>query len=153
MRRKDKEIKNKNEIEDILSNNCICRIAFSYNKIPYIVPMNYGYKENKIYLHSAREGKKIDILKRNNNVCFEITDSIEIIKSKNACDFSTKFRSIIGLGKIRIISNQENKKEALNVIMYHHTKRKDWVFPDNMIEKVNIMEIEINSISGKKSFI
>jgi len=66
LRRKEKEITNRNEIEEILTHNTICRIALSDNNIPYLIPMNYGYKENKIFLHSAGTGKKIEIIYQTN---------------------------------------------------------------------------------------
>ena len=62
MRRKDKEIKDKKEIESIIKRAKVCRIALSDNNMPYIIPVNYGYKNNCIYIHSASEGKKIDII-------------------------------------------------------------------------------------------
>jgi len=151
MRRKEREITDLKEIEEIITNNIICRIAFSDGKMPYIVAMNYGYQKNKIFLHSAKEGKKNKIIKDNNQVCFEITDSIEIIKSENACDFETKYRSVIGFGEIKIINDMERKKEALQVIMYQHTKNKEWNFSEEMISKINVLKIEIKSLSGKKS--
>ena len=70
MRRKDKEIIDKELIEEILERNRICRIGFVDGERPYIIPMNYGYKDNNLYVHSALEGKKIDILNINNNVTF-----------------------------------------------------------------------------------
>ena len=60
MRRKDKEIKDQQEIESILGKADVCRLAFSDNDIPYIVPVNYGYRDHCLYFHSAKEGKKID---------------------------------------------------------------------------------------------
>lgn len=151
MRKKDKEITSQKEIEEIICSNKICRIALSDDNTPYIIPMNYGYKKNKIFLHTGRTGKKIDLIKKNNRVCFEITDSVEIKQAERACDFSTKYRSVIGFGKIKIVDEPDKKKEALKTIMERHTKKSDWLFPDKIIEKTMILEIEIDSVSGKKS--
>jgi len=114
MRKKDKEIKDPREIEEIISANKICRIALCDKDTPYIVPMNFGYKENKIFFHTARKGKKIDIIKKNKKVCFEITDSIEILRAEKACNFSTKYRSVIGFGSIKIANNPDEKKSSSN---------------------------------------
>lgn len=153
MRKKDKEITSQKEIEEIISSNKICRIALSDENTPYIIPMNYGYKENKIFLHTGRTGKKIDIIKKNNKVCFEITDSVEIKQAKKACDFNTKYRSVIGFGRIKITNEPDKKKKALSTIMKQHTNRSDWLFPDEIVEKTMILEIEIDSVTGKKSVI
>jgi nitroimidazol reductase NimA-like FMN-containing flavoprotein (pyridoxamine 5'-phosphate oxidase superfamily) len=151
MRKKDKEITDPKEIENIISTNKICRIALCDNDTPYIVPMNFGYKGNKILLHTGKAGKKIDIIKKNNKVCFEITDSIEIIQAENACDFSTKYRCVIGFGTIKIVNDLDRKKEALQIIMKQHTNKNDWQFPDAIVSKTMIFEINIESLTGKKN--
>lgn len=151
MRRNDKQITNRNTINQIIENNTICRIAFSENNIPYIVPMNYGYKDNSLYLHSAQEGKKINALKKNNQICFEITDSIEIVQSENPCDFVTKYRSVIGFGKILPVSDYDKKINALKIIMKHHTNKGSWNFNKTMVDTLLILKIEIESLTGKKS--
>jgi nitroimidazol reductase NimA-like FMN-containing flavoprotein (pyridoxamine 5'-phosphate oxidase superfamily) len=151
VRRQDKQISDPQEIEEVLSNNKICRVAFSNQNIPYIVPMNYGYHENKLLLHSGQKGKKIEMIEQNNQVCFEISDSIEIIHSEEACHFGTKYRSVIGFGSIRVLRDFHRKKEALQIIMKQHTGKAEWQFTEDTISKAHILEIEIDSITGKKS--
>lgn len=151
MRRKEKEITIHTEIADILMSNTICRIALSDDDAPYIVPMNYGYRDNTLYLHSAREGRKIDIIRKNNRVCFEISDSIEPVKSEIACKFSTRYRSVIGFGEIFHIDGKKEKNAALQIIMEQHTGSRDWDFDPAMLEKIAVLEIRISSLTGKKS--
>ena len=81
MRRKEKEIIDQNIIEEILTNSFICRVAFFDEEYPYIVPMNYGYRDNTLYFHCGLQGRKIDLIKRNNKVGFEIEHKHEIIKN------------------------------------------------------------------------
>ncbi len=81
MRRKDKEITDQSVIQEILLNNTICRLSLSDGEMPYVIPMNYGYKDGCFYFHSAHEGRKLNLLKKNNKVCIEVTDSIEIVTS------------------------------------------------------------------------
>jgi nitroimidazol reductase NimA-like FMN-containing flavoprotein (pyridoxamine 5'-phosphate oxidase superfamily) len=63
MRKKDKEIKDKELMESILKRAIICRMGLSENNVPYIVPLNFGYKNNFLYFHSAKEGRKIDMIR------------------------------------------------------------------------------------------
>ena len=151
MLRKDKEITDRAIIDDILKSNIICRIALSDNNLPYIIPMDYGYDNGKIYLHTSGKGKKIDIIKKNNNVCFEISDSIELIKDEIACKFDTKYRSVIGIGKIHIVNSGEEKIIGLKAIMYQHTGKREWEFPEFDISRVTVLRIDIKSLSAKKS--
>lgn len=151
MRRTDRQITDSGLIHDILHNNTVCRIAFSENNIPYIVPMNYGYTNNTIYVHSAKEGRKIDIIKTNNRICIEITDSIEIIPSETACHYSTQYRSVIGFGNIISIEDRIKKNNALTIIMKQHTGKTHWIFNDIYIDNIIVYEILLESVSGKIS--
>jgi nitroimidazol reductase NimA-like FMN-containing flavoprotein (pyridoxamine 5'-phosphate oxidase superfamily) len=79
MRIKDKEVTDIRIIEQIIMNNSICRIGLCNNNQPYVVPMNFGYKNNCLYIHSTKQGKKIDILKDNPNICFEVEEDKEFV--------------------------------------------------------------------------
>jgi nitroimidazol reductase NimA-like FMN-containing flavoprotein (pyridoxamine 5'-phosphate oxidase superfamily) len=151
MRRKEKEITDKQTIEQILSKSQVCRIAMIDNGKPYIVPLNYGYQNNSLYIHSAPIGKKIDILKQNNNVCFEIEYSSEVIKSELSCEWSTKYRSLIGYGTIDIITDFEQKKKGLDIIMAHYGKPDNNIYKEKQVEFIVILKLNIDQITGKQS--
>jgi nitroimidazol reductase NimA-like FMN-containing flavoprotein (pyridoxamine 5'-phosphate oxidase superfamily) len=150
LRRKEKEIKNKKEIERIIKKALVCRIAVSDNNYPYVFPVCFGYKDSSLYFHCALQGKKIEILKKNNNVCFEIDIDIELVESDKGCDWGMRYLSVIGFGKARFVEQAEEKKEALSVIMKHYSD-KDYQFPENSFEKVRVVKIEVKGMTGKKS--
>jgi hypothetical protein len=85
MLRADKEIKDYQEIADIMKKAIICRISLVDGDCPYIVPVNFAVHENNLYFHSAMAGKKIDILRKNNKICFEMDVSTESIKNRKPC--------------------------------------------------------------------
>jgi nitroimidazol reductase NimA-like FMN-containing flavoprotein (pyridoxamine 5'-phosphate oxidase superfamily) len=151
MRRKDKEIIDFEEIEAILTDANVCRIAMVDEGCPYIVPMNYGYGNGCIYLHSAPEGKKIDLLRKNPDVCFEIDTDVEIMKSDKACNFSTRYRCIIGYGTIEFLQDIAEKETGMKVLLRHITSRDDWEIPAPMLAHVAVMRLNIKEMSGKKS--
>ncbi|MBN1500130.1 MAG: pyridoxamine 5'-phosphate oxidase family protein [Spirochaetes bacterium] len=151
MRRKDKEIASHDEISEILLSNNMCRLAYSDRNVPYITVMSYGYSDNCLFFHCAKEGRKLDIIAENNNVCFEITDSIKQISAEKACDFSVSFRTLIGYGKIEQITGVMEKKQALDILMRHHSPEKNWEYSDKMVDAVNILVLKIDSITGKKN--
>ena len=113
MRRKEKEIKSKSEIDSIISSGQVCRVAFSLNDRPYIVPMYYGFKDDLLYFHSAKKGKKIDIINKNNQVCFEIDINQNIINTGVPCNWKNSYSSIIGFGKAKLVENYSEKVKAL----------------------------------------
>jgi nitroimidazol reductase NimA-like FMN-containing flavoprotein (pyridoxamine 5'-phosphate oxidase superfamily) len=151
VRRKEKEITDEPEIIDILSSETICRLAIAENNIPYIFPVNYGYRNGALYIHSAPEGRKISIIEKNDMVCFEIESGVRMISADSACDFSMAYRSVIGYGKASFLHDSGLKMEALNIIMKQQTGSKGWSFSEKSLEKTAVIKVEIESMSGKKS--
>ena len=151
MRRKDKEIKDKKEIELIINKANVCRIGLSDNNNPYIVPVNFGYKDNCLFIHSASEGKKIDIIKKNNNVCFEMDIDHEILLGKPVCHTTSKYCSVIGFGKAYIIDDFDEKIKALNIILEHYFPDVPHEYSDKFLKKIVIIKIEIGKMTGKNS--
>ncbi len=151
MRRKEKEIKDKNDIKQIFKEAHVCRLGMLDGKIPYIVPMNFGYRDNTLYFHSALAGRKIDILKKNPNVCFEIDIPGKPITSKEACSWSMNYRSIIGEGRAEFIKDNSEKRDAFNIILNQYSESNSWEFGQKMIDKTLVFKVKIDSISAKKS--
>jgi len=149
--KKDKEIKDKRLIESIIKKATVCRIALSENNVPYIVPLSFGYQDNCLYFHSAPEGRKIDIIKQNNNVCFELDIDCELVKkSQDPCSWSMKYYSVIGFGKAFFVDELEEKRKALNIIVGHYSSDL-YEYPVNEVNKVAIIKVEIESMTGKRS--
>jgi len=94
MRRKDKEIKERTVIEEVLRENDVGRLAMAVDNQPYVVPLNYVYYDGKVYFHSHKDGTKMVNIAKNPRVCFEV-DSGEIVKGDKPCDFTWKYMSAI----------------------------------------------------------
>jgi nitroimidazol reductase NimA-like FMN-containing flavoprotein (pyridoxamine 5'-phosphate oxidase superfamily) len=150
MRRKDKEIEDAKEIGSIISRSDVCRIALSENNSPYIVPLCFGYRDNCLYFHSAADGKKIDIIKKNNTVCFEFDIHEGLIKSENPCDWDMKYHSVVGSGKAFFIEDPEEKTRALNIIAEHYSNDAH-EYQKKSVDNVTVIKVEIENITGKKS--
>jgi len=150
MRRSEKEITDESAMEAIIHASLVCRLALSDGNQPYIVPLCFGYQDRTLYFHSALEGKKIDILKKNNRTCFEFDVNSEIIKAEKACKWGMKYQSVIGFGKAVLVENIAEKKKALNIIMNHYSDR-DFQFTDKTIKKIAVIKIEIEGMTGKHS--
>ena len=151
MRRSDKEIKNKTLIDQVLSESEICRIGLLDGDRAYIVPMNYGYRDGVIYFHSAPSGKKIELIKANNRVCFEIEHHYSVIKGEVACDWTSRFRSLMGTGTIEILTGNDDKKEALDIIMRQHGRNGSNIYKEQLLNRMVALRLKIDEISGKES--
>lgn len=154
MRRKEREITGIDEIEAIISRSDVCRIALADNNIPYIVTMNFGYSggaDRKLFFHCARNGRKIDIIRKNNFACFEMDTDHSLKRGREACDFSMKFSSVVGWGNIFIINDDKEKTEGLNSIMQHYTNQTGFTYNPDVFEKTIVLKLVIMTMTGKKT--
>lgn len=150
MRRKDREITDRKEIESIIARASVCRLAMVNENKPYMVPLCFGYRENTLYFHSAHKGKKLDILRKNNQVCFEIESGCEPVKGKKACDWGMKFQSVIGFGKAIFLTDLKSKLEALETIMANYSDGH-FQFSESDVKKTSLFKVEISEMRGKEA--
>ena len=150
MRRKEKEITYPPHIEDIIKRSFVCRLAMSDGGQPYVVPLCYGYKDNTFYLHSAREGRKLNILSGNDRVCIELDNDCEIIKGDDACDWSMKYRCVIGFGRASFIEDDDAKRKALDIIMDHYSEGSH-KYTEKKLKDTVIIKVDIERMTGKQS--
>ena len=150
MRRKEKEITDKGEIDAIICKSQICRLGLSDKGIAYIVPLCFGYQDNCLYFHSAIKGRKIEIIGRNNQVCFEFEADTRTHTGETACDWGMKYRSVIGYGTASFIEDPEKKRKALDIIMRQYADGQ-FEYSDKALKKTLIIKVDISHMTGKKS--
>jgi len=154
MRRNDREITDLRGIGEILTRCKTCHVAMLDGNSPYIVPLSYGYEfldggALVLYFHSAFEGRKIDALKRNNRVCFEVSYEGEPIHSDNPCNSDYYFASVIGFGEAAFIEDEVGKCEALSAI-FKHQAGKDVLFDATQTKSVCVFKIVATDFTGKR---
>ena len=150
MIRKDRLIKDPQEVEALIQRALVCRLAMADENGPYVVPLCFGYHRGSLYFHTGLKGKKLDILEKNNKVCFEFDLDHEIKQSVNACEWSMKYKSVIGFGKATIIRDHPVKQKTLDIIMQHYSD-KSFKYPEEKIRNIFIIKVDIESITGKQS--
>jgi len=151
MRRKEKEITNRSEIDTILKGAQVCRLALARENEPYLVPVFFGYDGSRLYFHTAREGRKLDFIAANSRVCFEVELNVNLTPdSSEACRWSVSFESVIGYGKVIEMLTPEEKEYGLNQIMLHYSGKK-WHYKLEVLKRTRVWCVEIESITGKRS--
>jgi len=150
LRRSDRELTDRADIDDVINRARICHLALCKNNVPYVIPMNYGYADGCLYFHSAKEGRKINILRSNNAVSFAIYVDERLATSDVACKWSTRYKSVIGEGKAFLLEEQGEKEAALAIIMRHYSDQ-EFTFDPLQVNKIAIIKVIIDSISGKQS--
>jgi len=150
MRRSDKEVTDKKAIEDIILRSNVCKLAMCAENMPYIVPLCFGFKNSTLYFHSAPKGKKIEILKKNPNVCFEFEILTQVVKSEQACKWGMKYRSVIGFGKAGFIADGDLKRQAFDIIMNQYADGP-FIYEEASLKSTVIIKVDIYSMTGKQS--
>jgi hypothetical protein len=121
------------------------------HNMPYIVPLNFAVKDEVIYLHSSRTGKKMDILRQNSNICiaFSTDHQLRFQDETVACSYSMKYRSVLVYGHIEFIEDADQKIEAMNIVMSKFTG-KEFSYNAPAIREVCVYRVVITDMTGKK---
>jgi hypothetical protein len=149
MRRKT--ISDEKDILDIIFKSQWCHVAMTdLQGEPYVLPMNFGIRDNVIYLHGARKGKKIDILREHPSVCIHFsTDHLLRAQSEEiACSWSMKYRSVLAYGQVEFIEDTSEKTEALNIIMSQYSDRS-FRFATPSIHEVCCFRVKVTRFEGR----
>ncbi len=152
MRRSDREIKDFNDIVQVMERCDVCRLAFNDEEYPYILPLNFGMKTDDgqvvLYFHGANEGKKYELIAKDNRASFEMDCSHKLVTdiSKGSC--TMEYESVIGRGRIQMIPDDE-KYEALCILMKHYHKA-DFAFNKAVMAHTTVFKLVVEQLSGKR---
>lgn len=151
MRRRDREIKDINEIIKVIEKCDVCRLALNDDNYPYIIPLNFGMQliNGKIilYFHGATEGKKYELIKKDKRASFEMDCSHRLVTDVDKGSCTMEYESVIGNGIVEILSETE-KYEALCILMKHYHK-EDFLFDKAVISKTTVLKLVVENITGK----
>lgn len=152
MRKNEREITDIAEIQRILDDAKVCRLALIDGEFPYIIPLCFGYTLEGgnlvLYFHSAIQGKKIDVIKENNNAAFEIDKMGEIIHGDIACSFTAPYECITGKGTVDIINGIE-KLTGLNCIMNKYAGEGEHKYSEQSLNNVALLKLTVDEFCCK----
>jgi len=150
VRRPEKEILDRDVIDDIISRCTICRVGLSDNNVPYIVPVNFGYDGTSIFFHSAREGRKLEMLRKNPNVCVEFDVDKELVLNDAPCGCKMKYRSVIAYGTASIIDDRDQMVIGYDILMGHYMSGPFEYIEEGLSDSL-IVQIRLTQVTGKSS--
>jgi len=151
LRRQDQEITDQHEIEAILARATVCRLGLIDEGQPYVVPVCYAYCGNSLYIHSAPEGRKIDVLRRCPTVCFEVEVDVEMEPASKPCAWGIRYASVMGWGQATFLHDVEEKRAALDLLMTHYGAERPYTYNNDILAKTCIIRVNIDQLSGKRS--
>lgn len=152
MRRSDREIKDFEEIVEVIKKCEICRLALNDEEYPYILPLNFGMQldNGKIvfYFHGATEGKKYELIARNNKASFEMDCSTKLVTILEDGNCTMEYESVIGQGTVEILPDEE-KERALDILMKHYHK-EDFPYNKAVIPRTTVFKMTVDTCTGKR---
>jgi uncharacterized protein len=150
MRRKDKEISSKAAMETIINQAKICRLGLSDNGFPYVVPLNFAYESDTFYFHCAKKGRKLDIIRKNPQVCVQLETDCELVIPEDVSETTMNFKCIIAFGVAEEITEFEEKSRILHLLLRRYTNSTE-ILPAAAIKNTGVLKITVLEMTGKGS--
>ena len=154
MRRKDRELLDREGLESILRSADCCRLAFAVGDTPYIVTLNFGYEWEGpflvLYFHGAREGRKLDMMRANPRVCFELDVGHELATGPKPCDWGMKYASIVGYGILGQIDDEDERRGGLDCVMRHYGWSGEGGYAAGTLGSTAVLKLAVDEMSGKR---
>ena len=153
MRRKDREVKDITRILKIIDKAKILHFGMFTDEYPYIVPLHYGYEYEDgcfiFYMHSAKEGHKLDAVKKNPNICIELETDVNLVSGDDVpCMYGAKYGSFIGKGTAELVDNEDEKINGLKLLMKNQTG-KDFEIDVKMADTVELIKVNLKEFTAK----
>ena len=152
MTKREFRITDENQIRHILDTAKVLHLGLAVNNEPYVVPMNYGYamEEGKLvlYLHSAVQGKKLDMMRENPRVFFELDCDLSPFEGEKPCQYGLVYSSVMGRGTASIVEDTAEKIKAMALLMKTQTQ-KDFEFNDRLVSIVAVIRIDVEEYTAK----
>ena len=152
MTKRERQVTEGSQILHILDTAKILHLGLCSGNMPYVVPMNYGYTMEQgkltLYLHSAVRGKKLDMIRENPNVFFEMNCDLIPFEGPVPCRYGLSYSSLMGQGQARIVEDSEEKQEAMTILMKTQSG-KDFSFNEKLVSIVSVIRIDVTEYTAK----
>ena len=152
MTKRENQITDEQKIRHILDTAKVLRLGIAVDNVPHIVPMNYGYtmegEKLTFWLHSAVNSDKLELLRHNPNICFELDCDHVPFEGKLPCQYGMVYSSILGRGTATVVEDVEEKKRAMSILMKTQTG-KDFTFEDRLVTIVTVIRIDVAEYTAK----
>lgn len=152
MRRSDREIKSFEDIINVMEQCDVCRIALYDGEYPYIVPLNFGMElqDGKVtlYFHGAMEGRKVELMERDNRACFEMDRAHRLVTEAETGNCTMEYESVIGRGRMETVPEEE-KEKALRLLMKHY-RQEDFAYNKAVVPKTRLFRLTVEEVTGKR---
>jgi len=154
LRRQDRALEGRAALEGVLAEADCCHLALVDGTEPYLVTLNYGFvwqgELPVLYFHSAREGRKLDILRRSPRVCFSVDTGHELITAPSDCGWGMRYTSLVGWGSVTLVDDPTEARRGLDAVMTHYAGPRPFEYDPKVLGVTQVLRLEVTELSGKK---
>lgn len=148
MRRAEREIHDPLLVEALLCRAEYIHLGLWDGTSPYVVPVNFGYKDGAVYFHSAAAGKKVECLRLCDRVCFEAVLNYDLVRAAKPCGYTAHYKSVMGFGRAVFLDDPVEKVEGLNTIM-RYNRGPEIAFSEEVLVRTVVVRIDVQTLTGK----
>ena len=154
MRRKDREVTDRAQLQEIIDNCNVCRLGLYDGQEVYILPVNFGYSWEQelpvLYFHGAAQGRKLEIIAQNPRVAFEMDCGHKMVTGEAPCDWSMEYQSIIGQGVLELVEDETERMHGLDLLMQKYGYKGDKGYDPNYLKVTAILRLTVTEMTGKR---
>jgi nitroimidazol reductase NimA-like FMN-containing flavoprotein (pyridoxamine 5'-phosphate oxidase superfamily) len=150
VRRKEKQIQDQADVEKVIRAATVCFLALCDGLEPYVIPLSFGYADGRLYFHSAGEGRKIELIRRHPLVGFALAVDVAVAAGDRACDWTMRYRSVVGRGRAVILDDAPEKIRGLDLIMAHYGGAGG-DYDARRLAATRVIRLDIQAMTGKRS--
>ena len=154
MRRSEKEMKDRRAVEELLDSCLVGRLGtVGPDGYPVVKPLNFVYRDGALYFHTARVGEKMDHIRADGRVCFEVDLPVAYLRAASSpCEANFLFRSAIARGRARVVEDEGEKVAALRLLMDKYDQAGRWSsFASEKLAAVAVVRIDVEELVGKEN--
>jgi len=144
-------IEDRKELESIVKKCDVCFVGMvEKDGTPYVIPMNFGYSNHEIILHSGPHGKHLDLLTLNNRVCVTFCTDHKLVYQHPdvACSYSMTSKSVLCKGAVSFVEDLTEKEELMSLLMKNYTNRP-FKFSTPALMNVKVWRVKVDEMTGK----
>ena len=137
------------EMEELLHRALVGHLATLSPEGPYLVPLHFLYKEGRLYFHCGLQGRKLDHIKADPRVCFQVEEMTAIIPHEQPCSFNTRYSSVLVEGRARLVEDEGEKLALLTELSVKYKKTAVPALNSKAVAGTHVVEIIPGVMSGK----
>ncbi|MHC4480958.1 MAG: pyridoxamine 5'-phosphate oxidase family protein [Planctomycetota bacterium] len=138
------------DVAEVMRKARVCRLALCHDGQPYLVPLCFGHEQGRLYFHTGPSGRKLEMLAKNDRVCFELEADVEPVLAQVPCRCNMRYRSVVGFGRAVVVEDRAEKQAGLRAIMRQYAEG-DFEFPEETVARTTVIRLDVERATARQA--